>query len=86
MELVSVLRWEGKQQGIQCRACPVAAVQLCLVMLCTINLNKETACVKTLALLIKCFTPQEWRVIICSRSPEDTELFESSGVLGIKSC
>lgn len=30
-----------EQQGIQCRACPGAGVQLCLAILCTINLTKK---------------------------------------------
>lgn len=56
------------------------------VILRTINLNKETTSVKTLGLVIKCFAPQEWGVVSCSHSPKDTELFVSSGMLGIKGC
>lgn len=53
-----LLCWDGKgAAGIQSRACPGAAVQLCLAILCTINLNKERASGKTLGLLIKCFAP-----------------------------
>lgn len=69
-----------EQQGIQCRAGPGAAVQLCLS---TINLSRGTTAVKTLGLLIKCFAPQEWGVISCSPSPKDTDLFVSWGHQGL---
>lgn len=48
----------GEQQGIQSRACPGAGVQLCLAILCTINLNKERASGTTLGLLMKCLHPR----------------------------
>lgn len=79
-KMLFVLRWEGSSREL-CRA----GVQLCLGILCTINLKKGRAPVKTLGLLMKCFAPRSGEPL-AALLPQGHRAVVSSGMLGIKGC